>query len=113
MCVWGGGGGGSFMPQPTNSGEPDGHVRLLPDLLKDLGLAVLGDVVSHFKVPESTCDGKKSNENRSLLVVYTVHGALSPHPLRIFSTLFIVNYVVCSLPPPPPPQLILVLASTH
>ena len=44
----------SLPPFLTNSGKADTHSRLLPNLAKHTGLAVLCDVISHFKVAEST-----------------------------------------------------------
>ncbi len=42
----------------TDSGEPGSDGGLLADLAEEAGLAVLADVVCHFKVPESTCTNK-------------------------------------------------------
>ena len=38
----------------TDSGEAHGHASLLANLTEQLGLAVLGDVLCHFKVAEGT-----------------------------------------------------------
>ena len=38
----------------TDGGEAHGHASLLANLTEQLGLAVLGDVMCHFKVPEGT-----------------------------------------------------------
>ncbi len=39
----------------SKKGKPDGERSPFSDTIKDLGLAVLGDVVGNFKVPKGTC----------------------------------------------------------
>ena len=39
----------------TYGGESDSDGRLLSNLTKDIGLAVLADVVGHLKVPKGSC----------------------------------------------------------
>ena len=53
----------------TNSGESDSHLCLLANLTEDVSLAVLGDVMCHFKVTKSTCRKVKGREERSELFV--------------------------------------------
>ena len=49
---------GRFL-QLTNGREAQKHGRFLADLLKDLGLAVLGDVMCHNELAMRSCNRKR------------------------------------------------------